>query len=93
MHIPWVAREYERTCQDCDHAWAVPKWAARPRMHGLTFVSEAGGSTAHAAAVVAANAAVDEKVAVFRLCPECGSARYRQRPVRLPKRAWLHPLS
>jgi hypothetical protein len=93
MYIPWVAREYERTCQDCDHAWGVPKWAAHPRLHGLTFVSEEGDTRAHAAAVAAANAAFDDKVAVFRQCPECGSAQYRQRPIRLPKRAWLRPLS
>jgi hypothetical protein len=71
----------------------VPKWAAHPRMYGLTFVNEKGDTPAHAAAVAAADAAVDDKVAVLRLCPECGSAHYRQRPVRLSKRAWLHPLS
>jgi len=38
-----AAREYERTCEGCGHAWGVPKWAAHPRRHGLTFVSEAGG--------------------------------------------------
>jgi hypothetical protein len=32
--------------------------------------------------VADANAALAEKVAVFRVCAECNSAHYKQRPVR-----------
>ena len=83
MHIPGLAREYERTCEDCGHTWRVPTWAAHPHMKGLPLGRVGIGSAAAAAGpVVEANAAMAEKVAVFKVCPECSSERYKQRAIR-----------
>jgi hypothetical protein len=81
MHIPWLAREYERRCDDCAHAWRVPTWAAHRDMKGLPMTA-GGGVGGMADAVAAANAELAERVAVFRPRPECGSVRYKQRPIR-----------
>ena len=85
MHIPGLAREYERTCQDCGHTWRVPKWAAHPHMHGLPTGMGRGGDTTmgeQAETVIEENAELAERAAVFRQCPECDSVRYKQRPIR-----------
>jgi len=29
MHLPWPARQYERTCTHCGYAWRVPRQFAR----------------------------------------------------------------
>jgi hypothetical protein len=81
MYIPGLAKEYERTCDDCGHTWCVPKWAARPHMQGIPKTGRAQAAAA-AAAVVAANARLAEKVAVFRQCHECDSVHYKQRAIR-----------
>lgn len=78
MHIPGLAQEYERTCQDCGHTWRVPKWAARPHPQGFPM----HGSLVTTDQVVAANAQLAERVAVFRSCPECESEHYKQRAIR-----------
>jgi hypothetical protein len=85
MHVPGLAREYERTCEDCGHTWRVPKWAARPNMQGLPLAGGRvgrGSAAAAAGSVVEANAAMAEKVAVFKVCKECSSERYKQRAIR-----------
>jgi len=79
MRIPWLAQEYERTCDDCGHVWRVPKWAERPSMKGLQM---GRGGIAGPTAVVAGNAELAERAAVFRQCPECDSAHYKQRAIR-----------
>jgi hypothetical protein len=81
MHVPGLAQEYERTCQDCGHAWRVPKWAAHPHMQGIPKTGRAQAAAA-AAAVAAANARLAERVAVLRQCPECESVHYKQRAIR-----------
>jgi hypothetical protein len=82
LHIPGLAREYERTCQDCGHTWRVPKWAAHPHMQGMPITGGGGMAAAQAERVAAANAELAERVAVFRQCPECESQHYKQRAIR-----------
>ena len=89
MHIPWLAQEYGRTCDDCGHAWRVPRWAAHPRMQGLLVGSLATSGMEReplprkpADVVVRANAKLAERAEAFRRCPECDSDHYRQRSIR-----------
>jgi predicted RNA-binding Zn-ribbon protein involved in translation (DUF1610 family) len=44
-------------------------------MAGRTSIGNVDG-------VVAANAELAEEAAAFHTCPECGSAHYKQRPIR-----------
>ena len=83
MRIPWQAQEYERTCADCGHAGRVPRWAVHPpHMHGLPMGQGDMQARQMAATATAANAQMAERASGFRVCPECSSTKYRQRPVR-----------
>jgi hypothetical protein len=81
MQIPWFGREYERTCGDCGHAWRVPVWAVHPNRQALP-ASAGPGFAGQTDGVVAANAALAERAAVYRQCAECSSVRYKQRRVK-----------
>lgn len=80
MHIPGLAQEYERTCQDCGQTWRVPRWAAYPHMQGLPMRRSGLGDSADA--VVEANAERAERAASLRNCPKCESDHYKQRAIR-----------
>lgn len=88
MHVPGLAREYERTCDDCGTSWRVTKAVAHPHMQGLPMARggrSAGGSDSAAAranAVAEANAKLAERAAASRRCPKCESDHYKQRAIR-----------
>jgi hypothetical protein len=87
MHIPGLAHEYERTCEDCGQTWRVPRWAAYPHMQGLPMGGSGGRvgtgmAAAYADGVVEANAERAERAAALRNCPKCESDHYKQRPIR-----------
>jgi len=87
MHIPGLAKAYERTCDDCGHVWRVTRAIARPHMQGLPMA--AGGrqlgsdsAAARAEAMAEANAKLAERAAASRRCPKCESDHYQQRSIR-----------
>jgi hypothetical protein len=84
MHIPGLAHEYERTCDECGHAWGVPKWAVHPHMLGLPMGARSGvgGGLRATDAVVSANAELAERADAYARCPECGCDHYKQRAIR-----------
>ena len=84
MNIPWTARGYERTCDDCGTSWRVPKGIAHPNMQGLPMTGGRVGSSVAGAtnAIVEANAELAERAAASRRCPKCESDHYKQRPIR-----------
>jgi hypothetical protein len=82
MHIPGLAEEYERTCDDCGTSWRVPKWAAHPHMQGLPMRAPWGTAAMEANAIVEANAELAERAAGLRRCPKCESDHYKQRAIR-----------
>jgi hypothetical protein len=89
MHIPGLAEEYERTCEDCGTSWRVPRAIAHPHMQGLPMGhSGAGqypgesGAADRAEAIAEANAALAERAAASRRCPTCESDHYQQRAIR-----------
>lgn len=83
MRIPWLTREYERTCDDCVCVWRVPKGIAHPHMQGLPMSGSGSRDvTARANAVAEANAELAERAVAFRRCPKCDSDHYKQRSIR-----------
>jgi hypothetical protein len=80
MHIPGRTQEYERTCQDCGHAWRVPKWAVHLHLQKLPRGMGGVAAVGQTEAVAEANAEMAERTAVFRRCPKCESVHYKQRP-------------
>ena len=82
MRIPWLTREYERTCADCGYVWRVPKSVAHPRMRGMPMTRGGGSVAAQADAIAAQNAVLSERAEALRRCPHCESTRYKQRSIR-----------
>ncbi len=82
MHIPGLAKQYERTCHDCGQVWRVTKAVAHPHMQGLPMAGRGGAAAAQAEAVAAANAQLGERAAATRRCPRCESTHYKQRAIR-----------
>jgi len=86
VHIPWPARQYERTCADCGYCWRVPRQLARhvnpPRLShtgGGRGVPGIGYVDAHDAQAFDKRA---EESEAYRTCAKCSSHHYSQRPVR-----------
>jgi hypothetical protein len=82
MHIPGLAQEYERTCEDCGTSWRVPRAIAHPHMQGLPMGRSGYGVADSVDAIVAANAALAERAEASRRCPRCESDHYKQRTIR-----------
>ena len=49
MWLPWQAREYERTCDDCGWSWRVPRQLARRRVQSISGFSVTSGGIQTAA--------------------------------------------
>lgn len=82
MRIPGLAKEYERTCEDCGQVWRVTKAIAHPHMHGLPMAQGGRGRSPRAEAIAEANAKLAERAAATRRCPKCESDHYKQRSIR-----------
>lgn len=85
MRLPWPASEYERTCTDCGYTWRVPRQFARKGIvpiYGATSGVRGLANSTAAGADLQAGMAIAEQAATFRVCGECGSERFSQRPVR-----------
>jgi len=90
MHLPWLARQYERTCADCGHSWLVPRQFVRVKPlpvrpyagGGQGALIRQGGTTYADAADIQAYERRAEEAKVYRKCPECRSEHYTERPVR-----------
>jgi rubredoxin len=83
MRIGWRARESERTCADCGYIWHVPRSATRRGISAFAMAPRGSyrpwsGSEPE----IAASMAVGEVAEAYRHCPECGSERYTQQPLR-----------
>lgn len=93
MRLPGEARTFERTCSDCGTTWQVPRQFARRRVQSIigfrvaasrlpTGLSGRGPAMGELDAEVQSSMAVGQQATAFRRCPECGSDRYQQRPIR-----------
>jgi hypothetical protein len=79
MHIPGLAQEYERTCDDCGHTWRVPRQLAK---HVKPLPLHGGRVPYVDAADVPAYDRRVELFEAYRTCPKCSSEHYSQRPIR-----------
>ncbi len=90
VRISWRAREYERTCADCGHAWRVPRSAVHKPIADFSSAPRGrpvslGGInpvTPDSEPEVASSEAISEVAAAYGHCPKCGAERYTPRPVR-----------
>jgi hypothetical protein len=74
VRIPWLTREYERTCDDCGYVWRVPEGIAHPHMQGLPMTRGgrgvgSGAVAARADAVAEANAELAERAQLSGAVP------------------------
>ena len=81
MHLPWPARQYERTCADCGNCWRVPRQLAK-HVKPLPLRGGYRGMPYVDAADVPAYDRRVEAFEAYRSCPKCRSQHYSQRPVR-----------
>ena len=90
MRIGRRAREFERTCANCGYTWRVPRSATRRGISAFSMAPRSGrgsggrgsGGWSDSEPEIAASMAVGEVAEAYRRCPECGSERCTQQPVR-----------
>ena len=82
MHLPWPARQYERTCADCGCTWSVPRYFARRHALAIFNPPFRGQAAIKSDAAVQAAMNLDDQAESLRRCPKCSSVHYSQRPVR-----------
>jgi hypothetical protein len=95
MHVPWPARQYERTCADRGCSWRVPRQFARKHIQALRPRNAGHGVLASPDAMIGPDASIYkdeadlqvhdrrvETIEAYRTCPKCSSQHFSQRPVR-----------
>ncbi len=84
MRLPWQAREYERTCDNCGYTWRVPRSAARHRVRSISMISTASPRSidrVELAREVNSIAAENQLTEGFRHCPRCDAEQFEQRRI------------
>jgi hypothetical protein len=83
MRVPWLSREYTRTCLECGESWPVPRLARRRQVKSIKLLS--CGAAASAIPRQATTIMADkENERIFAQCPNCWAEHFTQRasPVR-----------